>query len=49
MGFEPKRKVYLQRAEEIIELDIMIREPRIAKRDSFMEKQEDLRKERVIV
>jgi GNAT superfamily N-acetyltransferase len=47
MGFEPKRKVYLQRAEEVIELDIMVREPRVLKRDSFMEKQEDLRKESV--
>lgn len=45
MGFEAKRKIYLQRAEEHIELDIMIREPKMAKRDSFMEKQEDLRKE----
>lgn len=45
MGFEVKRKVYLQRAEEHIELDIMVREPKaIVKRDSFMEKQEDLMK-----
>ncbi|KAE9973458.1 hypothetical protein BLS_001581 [Venturia inaequalis] len=46
MGFEVRRKVYLQRAEEHIELDIMVREPKVVqeKRDSFMEKQEDLRK-----
>lgn len=47
MGFEPRRKVYLQRAEEVIELDIMVREPRGSKRDSFMEKEEEKRVERI--
>ena len=32
MGFEVKRKIHLQRAEENIELDIMVREPKGAKK-----------------
>lgn len=47
MGFEERRKIYLQRAEEHIELDIMVREPVVKKRDSFMEKQGDRREEMV--
>ena len=46
MGFEIKKKVYLQRAAETVELDLMIREPR-EKRNSFAEKQSEMRTERV--
>jgi len=46
MGFEIKRKIYLQRAEEHVELDIMVREPK-AKRNSFAEKVQEVRKERI--
>jgi len=47
MGFECKRKVYLQRCEKgIVELDIMIREPK-GKRNSFAEKVSEMRTERI--
>jgi ribosomal protein S18 acetylase RimI-like enzyme len=47
MGFEIKRKVYLQRCEKsIVELDIMVREPK-EKRNSFAEKISEIRTERV--
>lgn len=50
-GFEIKKKVYLQRAKEHVELDLMVREPivkeEIKKRDSFLEKEMELRNERV--
>jgi ribosomal protein S18 acetylase RimI-like enzyme len=47
MGFECKRKIYLQRCEKnVIELDIMVREPK-AKRNSFAEKVSETRTERV--
>lgn len=49
-GFEIRKKVYLQRAREHVELDLMVREPQGAvvkkKRDSFLEKESEVRNER---
>jgi ribosomal protein S18 acetylase RimI-like enzyme len=45
-GFEVRKKVYLQRAKETVELDLMVREPK-TKRDSFLEKESEMRAEKV--
>ena len=37
MGFEIKKKIYLQRAEDPIVLDLMVREPRMSKEDKASE------------
>lgn len=44
-GFEIKKKVYLQREGVPVELDLMVREPVRGKRDSFMEKEREVRVE----
>lgn len=54
-GFEIRKKVYLQRAKEHVELDLMVREPMVSrkeeqvvkKRDSFLEKESEMRSEHV--
>jgi ribosomal protein S18 acetylase RimI-like enzyme len=55
-GFEIQKKVYLQRGEEHVELDLMVREPKlpvpaegatVKKRDSFLEKESEMRSEAV--
>jgi len=50
MGFEIIKKVYLQRAVETVELDLMVREPHVngKKRNSFLEKASEMRTERMI-
>jgi predicted acetyltransferase len=45
-GFEIKKKVYLQREVSPVELDLMIREPKV-KRNSFLEKETEMRAEKV--
>jgi ribosomal protein S18 acetylase RimI-like enzyme len=46
MGFEIKKKIYLQRAEEHIPLDLMVREPKILS-ESGVEKMYEKRTERI--
>jgi len=49
-GFEIRKKVYLQRANEHVELDLMVREPitkEVVRKDSFLEKDSEMRNERV--
>lgn len=50
MGFEIIKRVYLQRAVEAVELDLMVREPHVngKKRDSFMEEESETKNERII-
>jgi len=49
MGFEIKKKVYLQRTVETVELDLMVREPVAGKkRNSFLEKESEMRMELVV-
>jgi ribosomal protein S18 acetylase RimI-like enzyme len=45
-GFEIKKKVYLQREHVPVELDLMVREPKV-KRNSFLEKETEMRAERL--